>query len=188
MDNKDQNFNNADGSANSGVSAAASGERSSEEVEWDKEFGGTGPGPADDVAATVADLTRLAVSIPFALVRMSGMMLPRETRHHARAAVRESFLAARSLLGALGDGIENLLSDPLEKEPTHSGPEGTWGTGRAAGGATSRTRDTKIKHISLIDEEDNSVEQPGGHDTGSASGPLSEEMTESRGLRADIDY
>ena len=146
-------------------------ERSAEEIAWDEEFAETKEG--NDFVTTMSDLLALAIKIPVAIVQIPINMLPSDTRRHARAAVREGFLAARSLVGAIGDGIENMLADPSDSPAPVSGPPGTWGTARhspqqsrASSGAEASSG--KVKRIELEDEE-----APPG---------------EGRGLRADIDY
>ncbi|MEO6458229.1 MAG: hypothetical protein ABIO92_08155 [Chloroflexia bacterium] len=148
-------------------------ERSAEEIAWDEEFADTKE--SNDFATTVSDLLALAIKIPMAIVQMPINLLPHDTRRHARSAVREGFLAARSLVGAIGDGIESILSDPSDSATPVSGPPGTWGTARHAGGPKQSKADGsaeagpgKVKRIEIEDEE-----APPG---------------EGRGLRADIDY
>ena len=143
-------------------------ERSAEEIAWDEEFAETKE--SNDFVTTVSDLLALAIKIPVAIVQMPINMLPTDTRHHARAAVREGFLAARSLVGAIGDGIENMLSDPSDTPAPVNGPPGTWGTARHTGGPqpSKEANSSKVKRIEFEDEE-----APPG---------------EGRGLRADIDY
>ena len=144
-------------------------ERSAEEIAWDEEFAETKGG--NDFATTVSDLLGLAIKIPVAIIQMPINMLPTDTRRHARSAVREGFLAARSLVGAIGDSIENMLADPADSRAPVSGPPGTWGTARYSSQQSKETNDTsssKVKKIELEDEE-----APPG---------------EGRGLRADIDY
>ena len=146
-------------------------ERSAEEIAWDEEFADTKG--SNDFVTTVSDLLALAIKIPLAIVQMPINMLPPDTRRHARAAVQESFLAARTLVGAIGDGIENMLADPSDSPAPVSGPPGTWGTARhspqqsKASGSVDASP-SKVKRIELEDEE-----APPG---------------EGRGLRADIDY
>jgi len=114
-------------------------------------------------------------------------MLPNETARHARAAAREGFLAVRSLLGAVADGIENLLAEPSSKTPTVAGPAGTWGSGRHSTTTPSATPPGKARRIEVSDEVS---ERSGGEGEPTITiddlGDVSEE--EGRGLRADIDY
>lgn len=154
-------------------------ERSAEEIRWDEEFADSVQDPKEsDLAATVADLLKLAVSIPVALIQMPMNMLPEETARHTRAAAREGFLAVRSLLGAIGDGIEGMLTEPNgNAASTVSGPQGTWGSARQHSiytpGSSSRGN---ARRIEVSD--------------GSDSGEEDEESSgeEGRGLRADINY
>jgi hypothetical protein len=155
-------------------------ERTEEEVAWDAEFGTPGSSRDSNIPGVLADLAKLAIQVPLALVQMPLAMLPDDTARHARAAAREGFLAVRSLLGAIGDGIENLLSDPSGGKPPVSGPQGSWGTGRQAAMPTG-----KLKRIELQDE----VSEKGSAESG--TGITIDELgnsTEGRGLRADIDY
>src|SRR5437588_1619260 len=85
-------------------------ERSAEEVAWDQEFSDT-KSSNNSAASTIADMARLAVSVPMAVMRMPMQILPRDTARHARAATLESFLAVRSLFSAVGDRIEGALRD-----------------------------------------------------------------------------
>jgi len=149
-------------------------ERSAEEIAWDEEFDSTKG--SNDFAATLSDLLALAIKIPIAVVQMPINMLPTDTRRHARAAVREGFMAARSLVSALGDGIENMLADPEDSPAPVSGPPGTWGTARygsqqSRSGGGAEAGSSKVKRIEFDDEE--------------TEGPP---PGEGRGLRADIDY
>ena len=100
--------------------------RTAEEVAWDEEFKeSAAPGLTSDLS----NLVRFAVRLPGALL---SSVVPEDTARHARAAARESFLALRSLLGAIGDNIETALYEPASPSstPTVKGPPGTWGTGR----------------------------------------------------------
>jgi hypothetical protein len=159
-------------------------ERSDEEIAWDEEFADT---PRDsNVLGTLGDLARLVVQVPVALVQMPMNMLPQDTRRHARAAVREGFLAVRSLLSAVGDGIEEILAEPAgSATPTtvRSGPPGTWGTAPSEQSpfATGTLSSSKVKRIELSEDEGTG----GGQ---SNTSPEDAEPRESRGMRADIDY
>ena len=86
--------------------------RTDEEVAWDAEFGTPGRSRTAEIPGVIADLAKLAVQVPIALVQMPMALLPNDTARHARAAVREGFLAVRSLFSAIADGVEGLLSDP----------------------------------------------------------------------------
>jgi hypothetical protein len=145
-------------------------ERSAEEVAWDAEFSDT---KENDAASTLTDFARLAISVPMAIIRMPMEMLPAETARHTRAAARESFLAVRSLLSAIGDRIEDALSEPGSAGV--SGPAGTWGTARTS---STSTPSSKAKRIS--------IEEGDGADTAASVGGM--ESEEGRGLRADIEY
>src|SRR5882672_9418741 len=100
-------------------------ERTAEEVAWDEEFKES---RSRGMASDLGDAMRFAVRLPGAL--LSGVV-PDETARHARA--RESFLALRSLLGVIGDTIEDMLAEPgaPPNAATVKGPPGTWGTGRS---------------------------------------------------------
>lgn len=152
--------------------------RSAEEVAWDEEFSSPGKTAGDSIGSTLADMGRLLVQVPAAIVSMSNVMFPEDTRRHARAAAREGFLTVRSLLAAVGDGIEGMLAEPQEgggkPQTTVSGPAGTWGTAKS-GGASGTTSGNKTRRIEVSDSE--------------ASLPADdEEAPADRGLRADIDY
>ncbi|HKP51412.1 MAG TPA: hypothetical protein VJ183_02040 [Chloroflexia bacterium] len=157
------------------------GERSEEEVAWDKEF-------KDDkgsgFASAIGDMVKLAIKVPVVILQMPLSLVPEETARHTRAAFRETFLAFRSLLGAIGDGIENILA-----EPDKSVPDGTWGTGPGPAAPTkSETASSggKMKRIQLSDEdgaessEDATMTMPDETEE--------EDTGEGRGLRADIEY
>jgi hypothetical protein len=162
-----------------------SAERSAEEIAWDREFNDT----RDSITATVSDLAKLAVRVPVALIRMPSVMLPPDTRRHARAAARESFLAVRSLMSAIGDRIEDMLAEPaVDTRGTVGGPPGTWGTARQtvystttattttpSAPATTTSTSTRVKRIEVTEE---------------SQAPLSddEQPPQDRGLRADIEY
>ncbi len=153
-------------------------EKSAEEVSWDAEFAEAGTN-SDGVAGTLAGLAKLAVQVPAAIVQIGADMFPEDARQHARAAVRESFLALRSLLGAVGDSIESVLAEPGEggkQTATVSGPPGTWGTARAAGASSS----SKVKRIEVSE----STPSP----SSAEAAPTESDVPEDRGLRADIDY
>ncbi|MBF6611797.1 MAG: hypothetical protein IVW55_01550 [Chloroflexi bacterium] len=157
-------------------SAENNANRSAEEIAWDEEFSnmkGSSPG----IAAGMADLLALAVKVPAALLQMPLNMLPPEAARHARTAAREGFLAVRSLLDALGDGIEDLLAEPDDQSSsTVSGPQGTWGTARQS--TVPVVPSGKAKKIEVSDDSTPAV----------AISPAEMESTEGRGLRADIDY
>jgi len=90
-------------------------ERSQEEVSWDAEFANMndkrGSGPR-----LLNDMTRVMTRVPGAVARMPMDVIPDETAMHARAAVREGFLAFRSLLSAIADGVEGMLGEPSGKK------------------------------------------------------------------------
>jgi hypothetical protein len=158
-------------------------ERSDEEIAWDEEFADARRDT--DVVGTLGDLARLVVQVPVAIVQMPMNMLPQDTRRHARAAVREGFLAVRSLLSAVGDGIEEILAEPAgSANPTtvRSGPPGTWGTAPSEQSpfATGTLSSSKVKRIELSEEE--------GPSTQPNASTEDAEPRESRGMRADIDY
>lgn len=169
-------------------------ERSAEEVAWDEEFSTPSKNTADSIGATLADLGQLLVQVPAAIISMSNVMFPEETRRHARAAARESFLTVRSLLGAVGDGIEDLLAESGEgdhkpQKATVSGPAGTWGTTKAGGGTSGSTAGNKSRRIEISDTEAGATTSDSG--SGAAQQPSSaddSDLPEDRGLRADIDY
>jgi len=76
-------------------------------------------------------------------------MIPDETARHARAAAREGFLALRTLFGAVGDRIEEMLQEPgtttVDTDAgAVKGPPGTWGSSRAAS--------SKVKRIEVDDD------------------------------------
>ncbi len=159
-------------------SAENNAHRSAEEIAWDEEFSNM-KGSSPDIAAGMADLLALAVKVPVALIQMPLNMLPPEAARHARTAAREGFLAVRSLLGALGDGIEGLLAEANDQpSSTVSGPQGTWGTARQSTLPSGIAPSGKAKKIEVSDDSTPAV----------AISPAEMESTEGRGLRADIDY
>jgi len=122
-------------------------ERSAEELAWDDEF----RNQPSSLTGNIRGMARVASRVPGALMEVPGAIIPSETRRHARAAVRESFLAVRSLFTALGDNIEGMLADPSPaNQATVKGPAGTWGTGRAS--LDTGTSSSKVKRISITDE------------------------------------
>jgi hypothetical protein len=125
-------------------------DRSAEEMAWDDEFKNEN---VSYIGPDLRRLGRLAVRLPQALLEVPAALVPDETRRHARAAVRESFLAVRSLLGAIGDGIEDMLADPAPatSSATVQGPPGTWGTGRASLDSTSSS---KARRINVTGDEE----------------------------------
>ncbi len=148
-------------------------ERSAEEIAWDEEFRDN---KDNGVASVLSDLLVLAVKAPSALIQMPMSLLPEETARHSRAAAREGFLAVRSLLGAIGDGIENLLAEPEGKAGAAvQGPPGTWGTARQKPSASSAAS-SKVKRIEI------------GGDAEPPAPVEGVESGEGRGLRADIEY
>jgi hypothetical protein len=160
--------------------------KSEEEMAWDAEFANmkepSNNGNVRYVTSMVGDLAKLAVQVPVALIQMPMALLPEETARHARAALRESFLAVRSLIGAVGDGIENLLTEPSERTTTVSGPPGTWGSGRQPSYGTGNTPPGKARRIEVSDEVPERSGTPitiEGEDSA---------LAEDRGLRADIEY
>jgi hypothetical protein len=162
--------------------------KSDEELSWDAEFANMDEPKGSGYPAMLGDLARLIIAVPRALAQMPMAILPEETAMHARAAVREGFLAFRSLLGAVGDGIESLLAEPATR-PTVSGPAGTWGSGRHSNTSTASSPAAigpggKARRIEISDE----VSERGGGD-GQPTITIDElSDQEGRGLRADIDY
>ncbi|MFL5732009.1 MAG: hypothetical protein ACJ78Q_02315 [Chloroflexia bacterium] len=116
--------------------------RTAEEMAWDEEFADNS---RSGLGSNVRDVASLVVRIPRAMVEVATGMLPPETVRHSRAAVRESFLAVRSLVSAAADGVEEMLSDSgTSGTSTVQGPGGTWGTGRA-----TTTTSPKVKRIDV---------------------------------------
>lgn len=159
----------------------ATGARSAEEAAWDEEFNSTRE--RTGVGSTVGELARLTVQVPGAVASMTASMFPQDTRKHARAAVREGFLAVRSLLGAIGDGIEDALSDKdaaaSTRQPlTTSGPPGTWGTAPSATGPLTATS-SRARRIEISDLDST---------PGAPASTDEDDAPDERGLRAEIDY
>ena len=160
----------------------AAGARSAEEAAWDEEFNNTRG--RTGVGSTLGEVAKLTVQVPGAVASMTASIFPQDTRRHARAAVREGFLAVRSLLGAIGDGIESALSDRdapgSARQPlTTSGPAGTWGT---APSTTSPTpTGARARRIEIADFD--STPTPTA-----ATGDQEDDAPDERGLRAEIDY
>jgi hypothetical protein len=160
-------------------------ERSAEEMAWDREF--EEPKKTDFLSG-ITEFAKLAVQVPVTIVTTPFRLIPEETTRHGRAAVRESFLAMRSLLGAVGDGIERILADP-DKQAEESGvPDGTWGTR-----PTSRQPSTgsKARRIALTDSDADSpvdMEDAAQIAIDAQAAEEEEEVGEGRGLRADIEY
>jgi hypothetical protein len=168
-------------------------ERSDEEVAWDEEFRDERSASNSSVASAVGELLSFAVKVPIALIQVPIELLPRDTRRHARAATRESFLAVRSLLGAIGDGIESMLAEPAQTTAGASGPSGTWGNTRYSPtqeSGTATATESKVRRIEL-DESDVEPQRDSSAPatpTGPATSEEEREAREGRGLRADIDY
>ena len=124
--------------------------RTDEELAWEEEFKS---GSNGGLGGTVRGAVRFATRLPIALVEVPLEFVPSETRRHAKAAVRETFLAVRSLFGAMADTVEGVLSDPnAVTVTTVQGPPGTWGTARSS--ASSTTSSTKVKRIQVTEEEE----------------------------------
>lgn len=178
--NNASNTGNASNTQDKGVF-----ERSKEEMAWDAEFADMKDSAGGGVPNMLGDMAKLLAQVPVALAQLPMALLPEETARHARAAAREGFLAVRSLLGAIGDGIENMLSEPSEQKTASGGPQGTWGNRRYG----SRARPNPPGKARRIEVQDEVSEMGGGNgeptvtidDLGAAS-------EEGRGLRADIDY
>ena len=188
-------------------------ERSAEEVAWDQEFGEP---KKNDVMSVVGELAALAVKVPVTIISMPLQLIPQETRRHSRAAVRESFLAVRSLLGAVGDGIESILADPEERAAAPGGPDGTWGSRRqqmptmrretpgmdpdlGAEGVGLGVHDPesaagggRARHIEIDDDAGVDTPVPMREQSEEAISTQvaeeAEETGEGRGLRSDIEY
>jgi hypothetical protein len=161
--------------------------RSEEEMAWDAEFANMEEPKEGGVKGTLESVATMLVKLPAALVQLPMAILPEETQKHARAAVLESFLALRSLLSAVGDGIEGAFSEAGDKKGTVRGPQGTWGSGRYS------PSQGKAQRIEIQDE----VSESGGGDGSGTritiddlgdAGDENDETKEGRGLRADIDY
>jgi hypothetical protein len=128
-------------------------QRSAEEVAWDEEFRNE---TQSDPISELQGLLKFALRLPGALVQMPMALVPDETAQHARAAAREGFLAVRSLLGAVGDSIEQMLAEPSGTSgpaTTVQGPPGTWGTGRASMTGTGGTSSPKVKRIEVSESD-----------------------------------
>ena len=161
--------------------ASSASQRSEEEMAWDAEFANMEEPKGGGVAGTFESVAKTLVKLPAALIQLPMAILPEETQKHARAAVLESFLALRSLLSAVGDGIEGALSEAGDKKGAYEGPQGTWGSGRYSGSPG------KVQRIEVLDE----VSESGGGDgsgTRITIDDLGDDSAEGRGLRADIDY
>jgi hypothetical protein len=129
--------------------------RTPEEVAWEEEFA---DGRRSSLGSDLRDLLVFAARLPGALIQVPLSMVPEETTRHARAAALESFLAVRSLLSAIGDNIESMLAGTDTgpgRPPTVQGPEGTWGTGRAAARSPSpgAASTGKVKRIEVGDSD-----------------------------------
>ena len=163
-------------------------ERSAEEVAWDQEFAEP---KKNDFLSGVSEFAKLAVQVPVTIVTTPFRLIPAETTRHGRAAVREGFLAVRSLLGAMGDGIERLLADPGEEAPESGGPDGTWGTRREPPRQSGAATGGKARRIELSDSDETSSVDMEGQAQEAISAQVEEEdeeVGEGRGLRADIEY
>jgi len=157
-------------------------ERTQEEVSWDAEFANMNDKRGSGYPRLLNDMTRAMTRVPGAVARMPMDVIPDETTMHARAAVREGFLAIRSLLSAIADGVEGMLGEPSGNKTTVSGPQGTWGSGRHSSSASS-TPPGKARRIEVSDEVSERVGEGEGTVTIDELGDQ-----EGRGLRADIDY
>lgn len=172
----------------------AEAERSAEEVAWDKEFSEP---KKNDFLNGVSEFAKLAVQIPVTIVTLPFKLIPEETTRHGRAAVREGFLALRSLLGAAGDGIERMLIDPSDEIASPEGPDGTWGRRRdmarraqATDAGTSTGTEGRARRIEWTDDEEPSanMEEQAKEALATQSDEEDEEVGEGRGLRAEIEY
>ena len=127
------------------------GSRTAEEIAWDQEFRDD-RSSTSNLASDLRGLAKFAIRLPGEIIQMPMNIIPEETARHARAAVRESFLAVRSLFDAFNDRIEDVLAEPgtSKSGATVKGPPGTWGTGRAA---TERPLSSeKVKRIEIGDD------------------------------------
>jgi hypothetical protein len=164
-------------------------QKSDEELSWDTEFANMDDPKGRSYSGMLGDLAGLVVRVPRALLQLPLALLPDETARHARAAAHEGFLAFRSLVAAVGDGIESLLVEPRGARPTVSGPAGTWGTGRSGTASSASSPGGanppgKARRIELNDE----VSERGGGDGQPTINIDDLSDQEGRGLRADIDY
>lgn len=157
-------------------------QRSEEEIAWDAEFADMNDRSDTNVASVLGDLAKLVVQVPMALIQMPMAMLPEDTARHARAALREGFLAVRSLVGAVADGVESLLAEPSAGKPPVKGPQGTWGSARQTTSGVGAPPPGKVRRIEVSDE----VPESSGSDARSEQGDMN--LPEDRGMRADIDY
>ncbi|HST04621.1 MAG TPA: hypothetical protein VLQ48_07785 [Chloroflexia bacterium] len=161
--------------------------RSAEEMEWDAEFADMSEPKAGGAVGNMSDLAGALLKLPAALIKLPMTLLPDDTAKHARGALREGFLAVRSLVDAVNDNIENMLTEGGSAKPAVKGPQGTWGSGTQV---TGSLLPGKVNRIQVEDE----VEEMGGgdgsgkHITIDDLGANQAENTEGRGMRADIDY
>src|SRR3954454_20135249 len=137
-----------------------------EELAWDKEFKEeTVTHTAGSLLSDVSSMAMFAVRLPGAVVAAT---VPEETVRHSRAALRESFMAVRSLLAGVGDCIEEMLAEPEDTTgQTVQGPAGTWGSGRTANPApvastALRTLSSpKVKRIDVSETSPEPTDVPG---------------------------
>jgi hypothetical protein len=176
------------GHEHSGAGYSEGADRSAEEVAWDKEFAEP---KQNDILSGIGEIAKLAVQVPVTIVTLPFRIIPEETGRHSRAAVRESFLAVRSLLGAVGDGIERLLADPQPRETEEAVPDGTWGNRMAPRNAqSSQSTGGKARRIPLSDDGGTTtdMEQESRSAMTASEREEDKEVGEGRGLRADIEY
>src|SRR5260370_35443182 len=100
-------------------------ERSDEELSWDAEFADMDEPRTTSYTAMLADLAKLIVQVPAAVIQMPMALLPEETARHARAAAREGDLALRSPLPAIGGGNGKVLPTQPAPTTTPTGPRAT---------------------------------------------------------------
>jgi hypothetical protein len=172
---------------NSNRATSSASQRSEEEMAWDAEFADMEEPRGGGIGGTLEGLGRTLVKLPAVLVQLPMAILPADTQRHARAAVREGFLALRSLLSAIGDGIESALGEPGDTTGGVRDPEGTWGNRRYGESKGSQGRAQRIEI------QDEVSESGGGDGTGKRItiddlADENESEKEGRGLRADINY
>lgn len=161
--------------------------RSAEEIEWDAEFADMKEPKAGGVIGTVNDLAIALLKLPAVLIKLPMTLLPGETARHTRSALREGFLAVRSLVDAVNDNIENMLAEDGGQKPAVKGPQGTWGSGTQGVGSPAPGKVTRIEVQDEVDEVGGG-DGSGKHITIDDLADDPGESTEGRGMRADIDY
>ncbi len=72
-------------------------------------------------AGGVADVVSQVVRLGFGVATLPLNLLPNRSRYHAKNSIREGFLAVKTLIDDVTDGIDTGLSRSMERDRMYAG-------------------------------------------------------------------